>query len=172
MPKTKNGTRKSSLAGAKRKHVVKEAVVTYVRRNKKSGGFSKSTQKLNSPLTTLEKMHFSRTGVTKEYLEKIKMQTRLDYTKLAKLLSVTRATLINKKKQEKFNPSLSERIIGLASLYDYGFEVFEDRETFNHWMSSPNKALGGELPFDLIDNQFGREEVKHVLGRIEYGVYS
>jgi putative toxin-antitoxin system antitoxin component (TIGR02293 family) len=73
---------------------------------------------------------------------------------------------------EKFNPSLSERIIGLASLYDYGFEVFEDREIFNRWMFAPNKALGGEMPFDLIDNQFGREEVKHVLGRIEYGVYS
>ena len=29
-----------------------------------------------------------------------------------------------------------------------------------------------EIPFDIVDNQFGREEIKNILGRIEYGVYS
>jgi uncharacterized protein (DUF2384 family) len=39
-------------------------------------------------------------------------------------------------------------------------------------MAKPNKALGGQAPYDLIDNQFGREEVKNLIGRIDYGVYS
>jgi uncharacterized protein (DUF2384 family) len=39
-------------------------------------------------------------------------------------------------------------------------------------MVAPNKALGGKAPFDIINSQFGREEVKNILGRIEYGVYS
>jgi len=39
-------------------------------------------------------------------------------------------------------------------------------------MFKPNQALGGKTPFELIDNQFGREEVKNVIGRIDYGVYS
>ena len=123
-------------------------------------------------LTPMEKMQLAQKGVSKIFLEKLKVMANLDYQKLATALAVTRATLINKKKQEKFNASLSERIVGLADLYDYGFKVFEDKEKFNHWMVAPNKALGGKAPFDIINSQFGREEVKNILGRIEYGVYS
>ena len=123
-------------------------------------------------LTPIEKMQMAQKGVSKIYLEKLKDMANLDYQKLATALAVTRATLINKKKQDKFNASLSERIVGLADLYDYGFKVFEDKEKFNRWMVAPNKALGGKAPFDIINSQFGREEVKNILGRIEYGVYS
>ncbi len=129
-------------------------------------------EKKEAPPTSIERMHLVRKGVTKKYLIRVKKQTNLDYQKLADVLSVTRATLINKKDEDKFNPSLSERIVGLAALYDFGYEVFEDREKFKVWMFTPNHALGGEMPYDLINNQFGREEVKNVLGRIEYGIYS
>jgi putative toxin-antitoxin system antitoxin component (TIGR02293 family) len=123
-------------------------------------------------LTPIEKMQMAQKGISKIYLEKFKDMANLDYQKLATALAVTRATLINKKKQAKFNVALSERIVGLADLYDYGFKVFEDKEKFNRWMIAPNKALGGKAPFDIINSQFGREEVKNILGRIEYGVYS
>ena len=73
---------------------------------------------------------------------------------------------------EKFSPDLSEKIVGLADIYSYGYEVFEEENRFNQWMFRPNIALGGLPPFDLIDNQFGREEVKNLIGRIDYGVYS
>ena len=39
-------------------------------------------------------------------------------------------------------------------------------------MDNPNTALGGVKPIEVIDNQFGREEVKHIIGRIDHGVYS
>lgn len=133
---------------------------------------SNASDKPESQLTGFEKMHIVRDGVSKNDLELLKRKTALDYTMLAKALSVTRATLINKKKNEKFNAGLSEKILGMADLYSYGFEVFEDEDRFNQWMSKPNKALGGQAPYDLIDNQFGREEVKNLIGRIDYGVYS
>lgn len=133
---------------------------------------SDATQKPERELSGFEKMHIVRDGVTKKDLELLKNKADLDYTMLAKALSVTRATLINKKRGERFGAGLSEKIVGMADLYSYGFEVFEDKERFNQWMSKPNKALGGQVPYDLIDNQFGREEVKNVIGRIEYGIYS
>ena len=133
---------------------------------------SNATQKPERELSGFEKMHIVRDGVTKKDLEFLKNKADLDYTMLAKALSVTRATLINKKRGERFGAGLSEKIVGMADLYSYGFEVFEDKERFNQWMSKPNKALGGQVPYDLIDNQFGREEVKNVIGRIEYGIYS
>ena len=174
MSKIKKSAGKSSFPDPKKEQPVsvKEPAVVYSPTRNRPAKIVENSRYGNTPLTTVEKMRLSRTGVTKEYLEKVKLQTKLDYNKLAKILGVTRATLINKNKQEKFNPSLSERIIGLASLYDFGFEVFEDREKFYRWMFAPNKALGGEPPYDLMDNQFGREEVRHILGRIEYGVYS
>lgn len=170
--------------------VVKESFVSYSQKLTSTDletnrGLSQDTYKINftiilsdaahkpeSQMMPLEKMSIVRNGVSKKDLEGLKEKTALDYDKLAKALSVTRATLINKKREEKFNASLSERIVGLADIYSYGYEVFEDGERFNQWMFRPNRALGGQAPYDLIDNQFGREEIRNIIGRIEYGVYS
>ncbi len=131
-----------------------------------------ATKKPENHLTAFEKMDIVRDGISKKDLELLKDKAELDYTMLAKALSVTRATLINKKRDQKFGVGLSEKIVGLADLYSYGFEVFEDEDRFNQWMARPNQALGGQIPYDLIDNQYGREEVKNIIGRIDYGVYS
>jgi putative toxin-antitoxin system antitoxin component (TIGR02293 family) len=134
--------------------------------------FSGTVNKPESQMTPIEKMERFSVGISKKELEILKKRTGLDYDKLAKLLSVTRATLINKSGDEKFNTALSERIFGLADIYSYGYDVFEDETKFNQWMFRQNKALGGKTPFEVCNNQFGREEVKNIIGRIEYGVYS
>lgn len=125
-----------------------------------------------SHMTSFEKMNIVREGISKKDLELLKNKADLDYTTLAKGLSVTRATLINKKREQKFGSVLSEKILGLADIYSYGFEVFGDEDRFNQWMAKPNQAIGGQVPYDLIDNQYGREEIKNLIGRIAYGVYS
>lgn len=152
--------------------IVSEPEVAYISNYKMDVILSNATEKPERQLSGFEKMHIVRDGVTKKDLELLKNKADLDYTMLAKALSVTRATLINKKRSERFGAGLSEKIVGMADLYSYGFEVFEDKERFNHWMSKPNKALGGQIPYDLIDNQFGREEVRNLIGRIDYGIYS
>jgi len=134
--------------------------------------FIGAKEKPENQMTPLEKMEKLRSGLNKQDLEKLKSRAGLDYDKLSKALSVTRATLINKKGVQKFSASLSERMIGLADIYSYGYDVFEDESKFNQWMFRPNQALGGKSPYDVIDNQFGREEVKNIIGRIDYGVYS
>lgn len=123
-------------------------------------------------LTPYQKMQIVRDGVTKTYLKKLKDETSLDYDALAQALSVTRSTLINKKGEQKFNDHISEGIIALAEIYSFGYEVFEDKDNFNNWMFAPNQALSGATPFNLMDNQFGREEIRNLIGRIAYGVYS
>ena len=123
-------------------------------------------------MTSFEKMTLARLGISKKGLEKLKDTIEVDYDDLAKALSVTRATLINKKGNEKFSTQLSERIVGLADIYSYGYEVFEVPDRFNHWMRHPNLALNGLPPYDLLESQFGREEVINLIGRIDYGVFS
>ncbi|MDC8001860.1 MbcA/ParS/Xre antitoxin family protein [Aequorivita todarodis] len=123
-------------------------------------------------MTAYQKMQIVRGGVTKTYLTKLKEETSLDYDALALALSVTRATLINKKGEQKFSDHISEGIIAVAEIYSFGYEVFEDKNNFNKWMFTPNQALSGAEPFNLMDNQFGREEIRNLIGRIAYGVYS
>ncbi len=123
-------------------------------------------------LTSIQKMRIIKSGISKNYLETFKKATALDYDSLAGALSVTRATLINKKGAQKFSDQVSEKIVSLADLYSFGYEVFEDKDKFNKWMFIPNQALGGLAPFDIIDNYYGKEEVRNLIGRIAYGVYS
>ncbi len=122
--------------------------------------------------TPMEKMGLVREGVGKTELESLKDRAGLDYDDLAAVLPATRATLISKKGKEKFNPSVSDAIVSLVDIYSYGYDIFGDEERFNEWMQLPVQALGGQTPFSLLDNQFGREEVRNLIGRIAYGVYS
>ncbi|HTL06781.1 MAG TPA: antitoxin Xre/MbcA/ParS toxin-binding domain-containing protein [Chitinophagaceae bacterium] len=137
-------------------------------------GFSQgaAARKPANHMTAMEKLEVVKNGVSKTELEVLKEQAGLDYDTLAQGLSTARATLINIKGKDRFNFAVSEKIVGLEDIYLYGYEVFGDKERFNRWMFRKNTALGDYTPFELINNQFGREEVKSLIGRIDYGVYS
>ncbi len=117
-------------------------------------------------------MDVTRKGISKKELEQLKRRAGLDYNQLSHIFQVARATLISKKGTERFTPLLSEKIMCLADIYSYGYEVFGDEAEFNKWIFQPLPALAGKPPYEILDNQYGREEVKHIIGRIEYGVYS
>ena len=122
-------------------------------------------------MDTGEKIALIRNGVSKNDLEDIKDHSGLDYDRLSKILAVSRATLINKKGLEKFDAATSERILLLADTLSYGESVFEDRDRFNSWMKNSNKALGNRAPIEMMDTVYGIQEVKKMIGRIEYGVF-
>lgn len=62
-----------------------------------------------------------------------------------------------------------ERVSHLLKLAS---EVLGSEEAASHWMSSPNRALGGVVPLSLCGTDEGSEEVEAVLRRIEHGVFS
>ena len=130
------------------------------------------SNKPESRLTSFEKIKMVKEGVSKQALEELKEKTGLDYDRLSAILSVARATLINKKGDTRFDTPLSERIMSIATIYSYGYEVFEDEEKFNHWMMHPVRALGWQTPLELMDTQYGRAEVGDLIGRIQYGIFS
>lgn len=116
----------------------------------------------------IQKIH---EGATKDEVEHFKLRAGLDYESLAKMLNVTKATLFNRKGTQRFDSSLSERLMALTDLYSYGYEVMGSREKFNQWMKTDNIALRGK-PLHYTDTLYGIAEIKNILGRIEYGVYS
>lgn len=128
--------------------------------------------KTPNEMSAFEKMDIVRQGLSKSNLIELKEKSGLGYDQLANVLSVARATLINKKGSATFSHELSEKILSLADIYSYGYKVFGNEISFNKWVVLPNNALGGLPPLDILNNQFGREEVKNLIGRIQYGVYS
>lgn len=122
-------------------------------------------------LTTRDKILMVRQGISKKELIEIKDEAELDYDDLTNILSVSRATLINKKGKEKFNQSTSERILLLSDVVTYGRDVFGDSTLFTEWLKTPSEALGNVTPLSIMDTLYGIEEIKKELERIAHGVY-
>ncbi|WP_432712913.1 type II RES/Xre toxin-antitoxin system antitoxin [Pedobacter sp.] len=111
-------------------------------------------------------------GLSRRVFDGLKDQTNLDFTRLSKIVGTTSATIHKKKTTDKFNKLISEKIIAVAALYDFGYEVFEDKNDFDAWMGTENTALAEKKPIELIDTVLGLNEVRNVIGRIQYGVYA
>ena len=150
--------------GGSKKNEVHEPVVLYA--SKPDSSILKVVKRPENQLSLVEK------GISKDSLEALKAMAGLDYDQLAQVLNVARATLINKKSPDRFNTDISDKIVVLADIFSYGLEVFEDKARFRHWLQSPLRALNGKSPFDMLHTSFGREEVRNLIGRIAYGVYS
>jgi putative toxin-antitoxin system antitoxin component (TIGR02293 family) len=112
-----------------------------------------------------------RTGISFNEFEKITNETPFSLVEWANYLQLSERTLHRTQKDKKsFQPIHSERIVELVMLYEYGVEVFGDKDNFNVWLNSTSIALGGRTPKELLDTKFGVGMIKDELGRIEHGV--
>lgn len=66
----------------------------------------------------------------------------------------------------------SDRAMRMARVVALAKEVLGSDEKASHWMSNPNRALGGKRPFDQLDTEPGVRKVEEVLYAIAYGMYS
>lgn len=51
-------------------------------------------------------------------------------------------------------------------------DVLGDLDKGCRWLTSPNRALGGKAPLDLLDTDIGRQQVHDVLTRLNHGLFS
>jgi putative toxin-antitoxin system antitoxin component (TIGR02293 family) len=103
-------------------------------------------------------------------VDHFKLKAELGYESLAKVLHVTKATLFNRK-GKRFDSDLSERLVALTDLYSYGYPVMGSAAQFNLWMKTDNVALQAR-PLDFADTLYGVGEIRKIIGRMAYGVYS
>jgi putative toxin-antitoxin system antitoxin component (TIGR02293 family) len=112
-----------------------------------------------------------RTGITYNDFIKLVNYTPFSLSEWAFYLQLSERTLQRNQKEKKpFQPIQSERIVELSMLYQYGVEVFGDKDNFDTWLNSKSVALGGRAPKELLDTKFGISMVKDALTRIEHGV--
>ena len=62
---------------------------------------------------------------------------------------------------------------GHDGVFGRALELFEgDSRAAERWLSSPKRALGGAVPYELAETEAGAREVEALIGRIEHGVFS
>lgn len=97
----------------------------------------------------------------------------LGNTVLSRKLGIPQRTMTRRLSQAShLSPAESDRMVRMARVYANAVEMIGDREKAIEWLSTPNRALGGERPLDQLDTDMGARMVEDVLGRIAYGVYS
>lgn len=92
---------------------------------------------------------------------------------VASLIQVPARTLDRRREQGRLEPVESDRLLRVTRAFAAALELFEgDLEAARHWMSRPQRALGGERPLNLLTTELGTREVESLIGRLEHGAFS
>lgn len=124
------------------------------------------------PRTALDWIEVIRQGIPAVAVDRLLEATRVSQSDLARALRIPERTLARRKREGTFNSEESAKLLRLARIVSRADEVFEDSESALHWLKSPNAALAGRIPFNLLDTDIGAESVLDTLGRIEHGVFA
>lgn len=117
-------------------------------------------------------LKLARKGISKKSLLALAKQISLTIEEIAAVLHISERTLQRYTPATLVKTEYADRAIELALLYERGIDVLGSERAFSHWIKSPNLALGGEIPFNLLDTRIGFTMVLDILGRIEHGVFS
>lgn len=74
-------------------------------------------------------------------------------------------------RHEALKPSEADAIGRLLRVTGHATSTFGDAAFARRFLAEPNPALGGRVPFDLLETDAGAREVEAVLTRIADGVY-
>jgi uncharacterized protein (DUF2384 family) len=64
------------------------------------------------------------------------------------------------------------RVHRLEQILASTIDLLGDRDSAIHWLTTPHPALGMTVPLSLLDTDVGAAQVREILGRIRYGMYS
>ena len=92
---------------------------------------------------------------------------------VAKRLNIPARTLSRRlAMKSRLTHDESDRTMRMARVVALANEVLGAEDKAARWMVAPNRALGGQRPFDLLDTEVGIRRVEEILYAIAYGMYS
>ncbi len=122
--------------------------------------------------TDFDLLQLARKGITKKALLALAKKISLTLEEIATVLHISERTLQRYTPTTLVKTEYADKAIELARLYERGIDVLGTERAFSGWIKTPNLALGGEIPFNLLDTRIGFKMVLDILGRIEHGVFS
>jgi len=112
-------------------------------------------------------------GLSVQALRTLQRRMQFSNKEISELLAISESTLARREQSKRaLTRDEAEKTIQLSAVMAKGLEVFEDEEDFRHWLETDNVALGGIRPKELLTSAIGRDQVRDLLGRIQYGIYS
>lgn len=98
---------------------------------------------------------------------------QLTNQRLAELVQISERTLNRRLKEGKLKADESERLLRFSRIYTMAVNLFEgNSSSAQNWLSSSNRALGGESPLEASKTEVGSREVENLITRLEHGVFS
>lgn len=111
-------------------------------------------------------------GIPYTFFQHVQETTPFTETDWSEFLEISTKSLHRYKSTKGFvfKSIHSEKIIELAEVTWAGLEVFETTDKLKLWLNTPNYALGGYKPFELLKDSYGKELVLAELTRISHGI--
>jgi len=91
---------------------------------------------------------------------------------LTRLLGIKKRTLQRREQEARLPPGETDRLWRAAVILTEATDILGSRAKASSWLHRANRTLGGVRPLDMMGTEAGYEEVRNVLGRIEWGVWS
>jgi putative toxin-antitoxin system antitoxin component (TIGR02293 family) len=123
----------------------------------------------HDPFATIERL---RAGLPYKVLEDLVAKLGLSREEVARSIGIPPRTLIRRKHARRLNAAESDRVHRLEQILASTIDLLGDRDSAIHWLTTPHPALGMTVPLSLLDTDVGAAQVREILGRIRYGMYS
>jgi putative toxin-antitoxin system antitoxin component (TIGR02293 family) len=134
------------------------------------GGRQALKRKVDS---TSDLTRLTREGLPVSTLTLLAGELAIERKALAHVVGISERTLSRRiANDERLSPEESDRTVRLARVVAKAKDTFGSAQKASSWLMRPNRALEGEVPFDLLDTDTGARQVETILGRIDYGLYS
>jgi putative toxin-antitoxin system antitoxin component (TIGR02293 family) len=128
---------------------------------------------LKRRITNLDQLRESvKAGLPFTSLEAVMAKFWLGREEVAAALHLPQWTIARRKKERKLQAEESDRLLRLARVSSQAADILGSEKKAAQWLRRPNRALGNQVPLDLIDSDIGARQVDEVLGRIEHGSIS
>ncbi|MDE2261929.1 MAG: DUF2384 domain-containing protein [Gammaproteobacteria bacterium] len=111
-----------------------------------------------------------RRGLPVRALDHLAQLLRVERAELARVLGVSLRTLQRKSgENERLGPAASDRLARVRRILDLATDVLGEQAKGAHWLTSKSRALGGEVPLQMLDTDMGTQRVQQELHQIEFG---
>lgn len=112
-------------------------------------------------------------GFSYKTFGRLQQNTALPSDRLLTLIDMPRRTLTRRKRDGRFLPEESDRLLRASRVFGKALELFEgDRDAATEWLTTGQPALGGSAPLEVAKSEVGSLEVLRLAGRLEHGVFS